>query len=197
MMLNKDAFYQSGHQSAFTMSRHKLQYFRIIFLTSLFWVLVDAFLIFYLTDCSSNRINQLPCDQQIEHLEQQIKSLQLKLNGLEKNNARDAPADHDYDENLRIKNERLHKIHKLKEAKKKPKNGQNQFLNKLKEWFKEDHSNEPTNPPSWPGENGRSVSIPQHLKAESDKRFKENQFNIVASDLVALNRSVPDQRSDA
>ena len=70
-------------------------------------------------------------------------------------------------------------------------------MNKLKEWFKEDHSNEPSNPSSWPGENGRAVVIPPNLKAESEKRFKENQFNIVASDLTALNRTVPDQRSES
>jgi hypothetical protein len=192
-MLNKDVYYQ-GSQNAFAISRHKLQSFRIIFFTSLFWVLVDAFLIFYLTDCSSTRINQLPCDQQIQHLEQQIKSLQLKINGLEKI---EVNGENDYEEQLRIKNERLQKIHKIREQHKKSENGQNKFLNKLKEWFKEDHSNEPTNPPNWPGENGRAVVIPPHLKSESEKRFKENQFNIVASDLTALNRTIPDQRSEA
>ncbi|CAF4827941.1 unnamed protein product, partial [Rotaria magnacalcarata] len=30
---------------------------------------------------------------------------------------------------------------------------------------------------------------------EAKKRFAENQFNIIASDLMALNRSVRDQRS--
>jgi polypeptide N-acetylgalactosaminyltransferase len=70
-------------------------------------------------------------------------------------------------------------------------------LKKLKEWFREDNSHEPTNPPDWPGENGRAVVIPDDKKEEVKKRFKENQFNIVASDMVALNRSVPDQRSAA
>lgn len=52
-----------------------------------------------------------------------------------------------------------------------------------------------SNPSSWPGEGGRGVVIPSHLQDESKKRFKENQFNIVASDLIALNRSINDQRS--
>ena len=52
-----------------------------------------------------------------------------------------------------------------------------------------------TNPSNWPGEGGRAVVIPNHLREESKKRFKENQFNIVASDLMALNRSINDQRS--
>jgi polypeptide N-acetylgalactosaminyltransferase len=52
-----------------------------------------------------------------------------------------------------------------------------------------------SNPSSWPGEGGRAVVIPTNLRDEAKKRFKENQFNIVASDLMALNRSINDQRS--
>jgi len=52
-----------------------------------------------------------------------------------------------------------------------------------------------TNPPSWHGEGGRAVAIPSELQEESKTRFKENQFNILASDLIALNRSIKDQRS--
>jgi hypothetical protein len=54
---------------------------------------------------------------------------------------------------------------------------------------------EGSNPSKWPGEGGRGVVIPNDLKEEAKKRFKENQFNIVASDLIALNRSINDQRS--
>ena len=54
---------------------------------------------------------------------------------------------------------------------------------------------EGTNPSSWPGEGGRAVVVPSQLQDEAKKRFKENQFNIVASDLMALNRSINDQRS--
>jgi len=52
-----------------------------------------------------------------------------------------------------------------------------------------------TNPANWPGEGGLGVTIPSELKEESNKRFSENQFNIIASDLMALNRSIRDQRS--
>lgn len=52
-----------------------------------------------------------------------------------------------------------------------------------------------SNPSSWPGEGGRAVVIPSNMRDEAKKRFKENQFNIVASDLIALNRSINDQRS--
>lgn len=52
-----------------------------------------------------------------------------------------------------------------------------------------------TNPSNWPGEKGHAVAIPDQLKEESKRRFSENQFNILASDLMALNRSIRDQRS--
>jgi hypothetical protein len=52
-----------------------------------------------------------------------------------------------------------------------------------------------TNPPHWEGEAGRAVVIPLNLRQEATKRFAENQFNILASDLMALNRSIKDQRS--
>ena len=192
-MINKDGYYQTN-TSPFTMTRHKFQYARVILLTSLFWVLVDAFLIFYLTDCGAPQIIQQPCDHNVKH---QFLGLTDNDNNPRNQNEH---AD-DYDEQMKRKNERLHKIHKMKErekqAKSERKDDRTNFLSKIKEWFKEDHSAEPTNPPSWPGENGRAVNIPDHLKDESQKRFKENQFNIVASDLVALNRSVPDQRSEA
>lgn len=51
------------------------------------------------------------------------------------------------------------------------------------------------NPSSWHGEGGRAVVIPKELTENAKKRFSENQFNIIASDLMALNRSIRDQRS--
>ena len=46
-----------------------------------------------------------------------------------------------------------------------------------------------------PGEDGKGVEIPDHLKEESERRYKENQFNIVVSEMIALDRSLPDLRS--
>ena len=52
------------------------------------------------------------------------------------------------------------------------------------------------NPAEWPGENGNNVEFePGALKDESKRRFAENFFDVVASDLIALNRSIPDVRS--
>lgn len=53
----------------------------------------------------------------------------------------------------------------------------------------------PLNPNSWPGENGRPVTVQAKKQKESDRRYSENQFNIVVSEMIALNRFVADQRS--
>jgi hypothetical protein len=52
------------------------------------------------------------------------------------------------------------------------------------------------NPSDWPGEMGEAYMPPEHLKAESQRRFPENMFDIVASDQIALDRSMPDIRND-
>ena len=197
-MIGKDGYYHhsSGIGGAFTLNRHKFQYARVILLTSLFWVLVDVFLIYYLTaDCSVTRVRE-PCDPHLQF------GQPAKFLGDEPDVApkEPPPKDDNEDETMRRRNQRLREIHRRRSTQSPtatlaPKD--NNFLNKLKEWFREDNSHEPTNPPDWPGENGRAVVVPDSLKDAVQQRFKENQFNIVASDLVALNRSVPDQRSSA
>lgn len=42
---------------------------------------------------------------------------------------------------------------------------------------------------------GHAVVIPDHLKKESERRFTEHHFNIVASDMMSLNRTMPDIRT--
>jgi len=115
----------------------------------------------------------------------------------------------DYDDQLKLKNNRLHHVKAQKEKKNQayrdydhgryikesPKDDEKDFLHKVASWFREASEGDVHNPSNWPGENGRAVVIPQELKAEEKRRFPENQFNIVASELIALNRSVPDQRS--
>lgn len=194
MIINKESHQTSSKP---IMNRQRIQTFRTVLITSLFWVLVDAFIILYLTDCSSYKLaNQQPCEHQPHN-----------LNNMPKID----PDNTNYDDELKIKNNRLHNVHKQKKTPKtyrehdpardiesSPKGSDRaNFLNKIKQWFKEDSSFEPINPSSWPGENGHAVIVPEKLKKEAEKRFKENQFNIVASDLMALNRSIPDQRSDA
>ncbi|XP_033639196.1 polypeptide N-acetylgalactosaminyltransferase 13-like [Asterias rubens] len=45
-----------------------------------------------------------------------------------------------------------------------------------------------------PGEMGKPVHIEPENKAESDRLFKINEFNLMASDRISLNRSLPDVR---
>lgn len=47
-----------------------------------------------------------------------------------------------------------------------------------------------------PGEMGRAVNIPKNDQEKMKELFKINQFNLMASDMIALNRSLPDVRLD-
>ncbi len=53
------------------------------------------------------------------------------------------------------------------------------------------------NPLEWPGERGKAVKIPSSMAELAKKRFIENQFNIVASELISINRSILDLRNQA
>lgn len=47
-----------------------------------------------------------------------------------------------------------------------------------------------------PGEMGKPVKIPNDMKELTKEKFKENQFNLVASDMISLNRSLTDVRHE-
>ena len=51
--------------------------------------------------------------------------------------------------------------------------------------------------PDGPGEMGRAVVVPSERKKEAKDAFKINQFNLVASDMVSVNRSLKDVRMAA
>lgn len=53
-----------------------------------------------------------------------------------------------------------------------------------------------SNPKSWPGENGKGVDTPKDQEELKQEKFKLNQFNLLASDKIALNRSLSDVRLD-
>ena len=53
-----------------------------------------------------------------------------------------------------------------------------------------------SNPRSWPGEGGRAVTIPKEEEALKNEKFKLNQFNLLASDKIALNRTLRDVRME-
>jgi polypeptide N-acetylgalactosaminyltransferase len=69
-----------------------------------------------------------------------------------------------------------------------------------KRYFQEDFSQLETNPDDWPGENGKKVETDRLFEEEGvlkkhQTRFAENKFDVVTSELIALNRSVGDLRS--
>nr|CDS32466.2 polypeptide N acetylgalactosaminyltransferase [Hymenolepis microstoma] len=47
------------------------------------------------------------------------------------------------------------------------------------------------------GEGGKAVRLPTHLMADSKAKFALNQFDVVISDLISVNRSLPDVRHDS
>lgn len=152
-------------------SKNKIIYMRIILVTSLIWVLIDTYILLYLLSNTSNKSPELSNSE--------INSANLITHKIE------------------IKDIVTTTTLKQETTKEIIFNGKNEkkiiFLNQT-DYFVDDFSNEQTNPINWYGENGQAVKVPDNLKEEEKIRFKENQFNIVASDLVALNRTVPDQR---
>ena len=48
-----------------------------------------------------------------------------------------------------------------------------------------------------PGEMGKAVVVPKDREDEKKEKFKINQFNLVASEMLSLNRSLQDVRLSA
>ncbi|CAI5444693.1 unnamed protein product [Caenorhabditis angaria] len=47
------------------------------------------------------------------------------------------------------------------------------------------------------GQGGTGVVVPEDKKDVKEKRFLENQFNVVASEMISVNRTLPDYRTQA
>ncbi|XP_071477681.1 polypeptide N-acetylgalactosaminyltransferase 13-like [Diadema antillarum] len=54
----------------------------------------------------------------------------------------------------------------------------------------------PVHNPNGPGEMGKAVVIPPEKEALKNEMFRINQFNLLASDMISVNRSLPDVRMD-
>lgn len=196
----------SSSSNGFQLTKSKMNACRLIMLTSLLWVLVDAFIIlFYVNDSSTSLMSSYPdcarCELKLERLERELSDQRKAYAKL----VQTSP--------MRLHVDKAERIEKLKRFEyQSPESSlrkdelpeifrkdesEEAKVKEIKEWFKEDYSDEKLNPTNWPGENGRGVVIPSNLKKQSEKRFTENQFNVVASELIALNRNVPDQRSQA
>jgi polypeptide N-acetylgalactosaminyltransferase len=48
-----------------------------------------------------------------------------------------------------------------------------------------------------PGEMGKAVKIPSDKEEEKNEKFRINQFNLLASEMISLNRSLQDVRLPA
>jgi len=74
------------------------------------------------------------------------------------------------------------------------------FLELVPETYRDDELVEwtpapaPVSRPGEPGDLGAAVEIPAHLKEEAKRRFTEHQFDVVANELMSLNRTMPDIR---
>lgn len=195
-----------GQTNGFQLTKSKINACRLVLLTSLLWVFIDAFIIlFYLNDCGLNMSSSPDCRRcefKLERLERELNSQRKAYSSLLQRSPRL--------DSLVNRTERLEKLKLFKYQSPESLLGKDELpeifrsddeneakkIKSVKDWFKEDFSLEKNNPSDWPGENGRPVVIPDKLKKEAEKRFVENQFNVVASDLIALNRSIPDQRSE-
>lgn len=233
--MSKDSASTQGVPGTFVLTKTKFNVCKIVLLTSLLWVLIDAFLLIYLSDCSVSSIaasvnspDCLRCEIRLQRLERDLEANRRKYSKLlsasvdKLKNYEDDDDDDDDGDDSGTNSEKSKEDLKKEKLMKKRANRLNRFkyqskemkidekfeervkremeeesasIQKVKEWFKEDFADEKHNPVDWHGERGRAVVIPEELKKESEKRFTENQFNIVASDLIALNRTILDQRS--
>ncbi|UJR16353.1 hypothetical protein I4U23_003257 [Adineta vaga] len=153
----------------------KRQYLHVVIYTSLFWIFIDVFFIMLFSDCTKEII--LPCSR----------TSALVVDSHSQVSDRSLP------------------IHPKIVIDRRKYRNRTQFINGIqnvitttsviRRWW--EVAPGVTNPTNWHGEAGRAVVIPSELQSEAKKRFAENQFNILASDLVALNRSIKDQRSSS
>lgn len=128
---------------SFSLTRKRLQHYRLVLITSLVWFFIYVFLMMYFIDCS----NKAPCPSPGVT---QLPATFVATSSLTR-------------------------------------------LGFIKNFFSDIYSYIFAQPGH--GEMGHAVVIPPEKVAEADSLFKINQFNLLASDLMSVNRSLPDYRS--
>ncbi|CAF4196285.1 unnamed protein product [Rotaria sordida] len=186
--MNSFSSYHSSSSSDKLLKRFRLwkrQYLHVVIYTSLFWIFVDVFFIMLFSDCTKQII--IPCSSSSS-----VIGKENNMNNNIKSNEDDfiRHPKFNFDRNKEKNQTIFHRNNILN--KKKLEQSKKTGSSFIAKWFGSDSG---SNPSHWPGEGGRGVVIPADLKDSAKKRFAENQFNIVASDLMALNRSINDQRS--
>ncbi|XP_045170186.2 polypeptide N-acetylgalactosaminyltransferase 13-like isoform X1 [Mercenaria mercenaria] len=151
-------------------SRLKLQYCKIVLATSLVWFLLDVVLLMYYTDCATNAATDCNTNNKVKEKKADSGSLLQRI--LPKEPV--APIDNDKHAKFEIPT--TYKI-----PPKVPVLNKNEKPGLLSR-------------PSMPGDMGKAVVIPSDMDQESKEKFKIHQFNLVASDMMSLNRTLPDYR---
>ena len=168
-------------------TRNNFHTLRIVLLVSLFWILIYTFLIFYLTE-------RFGYDSNTELKPKTNKIQKIITNLINNPNKKSILGKRDDD---KLKHD-FALMPNLNVALNKYFNDSTKSIVEVfqDQWLEEDYSSRSTNPSEWPGENGRPVFIESDDQRKMvSKRFAENEFNIVVSEMIALNRSLPDQRN--
>ena len=158
-------------------------------------------------DAKSDEASSSTCAEIVHHLESQIAALQQRLSSDAKRTSDDQALQRHIAEKIECQ-QALSSLLAANEQQQQQQQQQQQARNarsvtksdtSISEFFRETLSGDEAerNPADWPGENGSMVLIENDdaLAEEAKRRFAENNFNVVISDHIALNRHLPDQRS--
>lgn len=144
--------------------RFRMQTCKIILATSLIWFLVDVVLLIYYTDCRGAGCGGGD-DSKGPSADSLVHSDSNSI-GVVDNQIDDGDGD-EYTSKLKYPISELHLWEKAPV-------------------IRENHGS--------PGEMGKAVKLPPAVERLVADKFKLNQFNVLASDAISLNRSLPDVR---
>ncbi|CAG2104279.1 unnamed protein product, partial [Medioppia subpectinata] len=177
--------------------------FRVMLLTSMVWLIVGVCLLVYYMECLAQ--NAVNCNRNTQFND---------IRDHNNNNQRFSDESNDYlNDNIVqkfVSNQKAdnsflpqYKANQLRPwsprvLKSNPshwlgENGKAVIIGKEEEDLKNENS---SNPSHWLGENGKAVIIGKEEEDLKNEKFNLNKFNLLASDRIALNRSLPDVRMD-